>query len=129
MSKDLCPIVHLSSRRGLVSFKTPGGSYNSFHVSVQQICRNHTVGLIPPNFPAIRYMVHATTLSTCACAFCKHGSIKLQNLEICRLRDWTPAALYHTCFSCQCECMQSTEMATEQVRVSSDSIFSSLAAS
>ena len=32
-------------RRGLVSFKTPGGSYNIFHVSVQQICRNHAVGM------------------------------------------------------------------------------------
>ena len=43
--QDLCPIVHLSTRRGLVSFKTPGGSYNSFHVSGQQICRNHAVGM------------------------------------------------------------------------------------
>ena len=23
----------------------PGDSYNSFHVSVQQICRNHAVGM------------------------------------------------------------------------------------
>ena len=51
VSKFICPVAHLSTRRGLLPLKACGGSYHStaFHVfmcaGVQHICgNNHAVG-------------------------------------------------------------------------------------
>ena len=48
MSKFICPVAHLSTRRGLLPLKACGGSYYStaFHVAgVLHICgNNHAVG-------------------------------------------------------------------------------------
>ena len=48
VSNFLCPVVHLSTRRGLLPFKACGGSYHSnisraFHVRAQH--NNHAVGM------------------------------------------------------------------------------------
>ena len=46
VSKFLCPVAHLSTRRGLLPFKACGGSYHSraFHVSMC-VCK-HICGII-----------------------------------------------------------------------------------